>query len=632
MISMLLLAGCQPKKGPEVAPEAAKVEEPAAEKVFHAAPEISVQIQSLMERGRAGEEASLILAEFDRLIAQGKPPLRDEATFRKAQFMLERQQLGAEQAMAQIIAVYPEYPLVPYAYFWLAKWWLGQDEATRALVAMRQALTHEKLSQELAADILSAGSAIVQEVPEREAVYWLLAAANVDIERRSNWLRMAARRTSLETLEQLHAEAALTPEMAPAFDLHVGRTYLMRGDIASVARIAELLALLAPDSPEVAQLQGWASGAIRAVTIGVLLPLTGPYASYGQDALRGIRIGLAGLETNSYITLRVEDTASDAATAIAAYERLAGESVNIVIGPLLGETTEALLPYLKDSLPVISLTGRADLAGQSPALFVHTLSPLAQVGVMAEYAWQRGATRMVVISSDEQGLGEGQAFMTAFEALGGEVMQTLHLEERQLDHRTELRALRFDTDDDELLSLLDEELALFLPAMDMEIRMPVNFEAAYLAMNGKQVSLLAGQLAYADIQGVPLYGSSRWQDGHLLDDRGRYLSGGHFVASAATSMNESMDDQVRSQLRFIYREAWGSGDPSELAALAYDTMRIAAVITSRLGLEEDDISFGLQDAEGFPAVTGHVRFDQFGVGQKQLDIFTIQNGKIVPAG
>ena len=631
LFSLLLLAACQPKKPPEVKPEEAKVEE-VKKWAFSPVPEISSQIQSLMARGRAGEEPVLILAEFDRLIGQAEPPLREEATFRKAQYMLENQLMGAEQAMAQIIAVYPENSLVPYAHFWLAQWWIGLDEASRALASMRLALTHERLTRELADEILTAGSAIVQEVPEREAVYWLLAAAQIDADRRSNWLRMAARRTSLETLEQLHAEAALTAEMAPAFDLHVGRTYLMRGDIASVGRIAELLAQLAPDSPEVAQLQGWASGAIRAVTIGVLLPLTGPYASYGQDALRGIRIALAGLETNSYITLRVEDTASDVVTAVDAYERLASESVNIIIGPLLAETTEALLPYMKESLPVISLTGRADLAEQSPALFVHTLSPLAQVGVIAEYAWLQGVERMVVISEDEQGLGEGQAFMAAFEELGGEVTHTLHLNRQLLDHRHELRELRFDTDDDALLSLLDEELALFLPTTEMEIRMPVNFDAVYLAMNGKQVSLLAGQLAYADIHGVPLYGSSRWQDGHLLDDRGRYLSEGRFVGSAATGMNESLEDPARNQLRFIYREAWGSGNPSELAALAYDTMRIAAVMTSRLGLAEDDIVIGLQDAEGFPAVTGHVRFDQFGVGQKQLDIFSIQSGRVVPAG
>lgn len=629
-ILMLLLAGCQPKKAPKTAAEEARVE--AGAKVFYPAPETSRQIQNLLERSRAGEEPGLVLAEFNRLIADGSPLLRDEATFRKVQFMLEQQLDGADQAASEAIAGYPDYMLIPYAHFWLAKWWLKQDEAGRALVEMKKALLHERLSRELADEILELGPPVVQEAPERDAVNWLLAAAQVDAARRNNWLRIAARRTSLETLEQLHAAGALPPDMIPAYDLHVGRTYLMRGDIAAVTRISELLFAVAPESPEMEQLKGWATGEVQAATIGVLLPLTGPYASYGHDALKGIRIAMAGLDSNSYITLRIEDTASDAATAIAAYERLAEERVNMIVGPLLAETTEALLPYLKDSLPMISLTGRTDLAGLSEALFVHTLSPLAQVHVMAEYAWQQGAARMVVISDVGHGIAEGEAFAAAFEARGGEIMETLYLDGEMLDHRDELRQLRYETDDEELLAALDEDLSLFLPEMDMEIKMPVHFDAAYMALSGKQVSLLAGQLAYADILGIPLYGTSRWQDGHLLDDRGRYLSEGRFTATGSGDMSESMDDPSRNLLRFTYREAWGSGYPSELATLAYDTMRIATVMTSRLGLEEGDILTGLQDPEGFPAITGHVRFDESGAGQKQLDIFGIQGGKIVPAG
>lgn len=629
-ILLLLLAGCQPKKAPEAIREAPPSE--VRERLFYPEPETNSRIRQLLEQGREGVAPELILSEFDRMIAYGPPLLRDEAIFRKVQYMLEQQLPAAGQAARRVIADYPDYALVPYAHFWLAKWRLLQGEAGGALAELRLALLHERLSRELADEILESAPAVVREAPEREAVNWLLTAAQMDRERRGNWLRAAARRTSLQTLEELHAEGALPPAMMSAFDLHVGRIYLMRGDIEAVARTAELLSAFAPGSPELEQLQGWADGRVRAATIGVLLPLTGPYASYGREALRGIRIAMADLRTDSYITLRIEDTAGDAATAIAAYERLADESVNMIIGPLLAGTTEALLPGLKSSLPVISLTGRTELAGLSRALFVHTLSPLAQVHVMAGYAWQQGARRMVVISDADRGVDEGEAFAAAFEALGGEVMQTLYLDGESMDHRAELGRLRFETDDEELLAELDEELALFLPEPEMDIQMPVHFDAAYLALDGRQVSLLAGQLAYAGIQDIPLYGSSRWQDGHLLDDRGRYLSSGRFTAAGGGDMHGVPDDPARNRLRLAYREAWGSGRPSELVALAYDTMRIATVMTSRLGPEESDSLFGLQDPEGFPAITGHVLFDESGVGWKQLDIFGIQNGRIVPAG
>jgi branched-chain amino acid transport system substrate-binding protein len=634
VFALLLLAGCQAKKpGTEQLKPEVKLEQGL--EYLLPAPEINAEIQTLIARTEAGADIDLIMAEFDRLIANSPPLLRDEASFRKVQMMLAKQHPDALQAADALIAGYPDHALIPNAHFWLAKWWLFQDEAGRAVVEMRMALLSEKLSRELADEILTLGPSVVQQSPEREAVQWLLAAAQVDAGSRDSWLRIASRKASLETIEQLHADRMLEPALMPTFDLHVGRAHLMRGDVAGVGRIAQLLQASLPDSPELVQLQAWASGEIQAARIGVLLPLTGPYARYGNEALRGIRMALSSLGSNHSITLRVEDTASDTATAIAAYERLADESVSLIIGPLLADTTEALLPHLESGLPVISLTGRTDLAGQSEALFIHTMSPLAQVHVMANYAWQQSARRMIVISDDNGSsmAGETEMFVAAFEALGGEILQTLNLDSTTLDHRAELRQLRYDTDNEELLVGLDEDLAVFMPEMDMEIRMPVNFDAAYLALSGKQVSLLAGQLAYVDISGMPIYGSSRWQDGHLLDDRGRYLSKARFAASnVASDTGNNMDDPAKSQLYFLYRETWGNSKPSDLVTLAYDTMQIATVITSHLGLEKGDIMLQLQDQEGFPALTGHVRFDASGVGQKQLDIFGIRKGEIVPEG
>jgi len=589
----------------------------------------AAEIQTLMAQARAGGDIHGILQQLDALAAGAAGPIREEASFRKAQLMLEGHIADADSAAMAAIRTYPQHALVPYAHFWLARWWLEQDENGRALDEMRQALLHPRLTGELLDQIFDVAPALVQDVGEREAVGWLLAAAQIDLAGRDNWLRMAARRASIETVEQWMRDQALRPDILPAFALYAGRARLMSGNMAEIGRIAELLSAAMPNAPEIGQLQAWASGEVRVASIGVLLPLSGKYARYGQQALRGIRIALAGLAYSDYITLRVEDTGSDPSTAIRAYRQLADESVNIIIGPLLADTTEALLPYLKRSIPVISLTGAIDLAHRSDALFIHTLSPLAQVDVMADYAWQHGARRMVVISDSAEKQTEATMFVNAFEALGGAVLQTMQLDAGVIDYRDRLQQLRYETDDDVVLAALDEDLNVFLPKMDMEIRMPVNFDAVYLALNGKQVALLAGQLAYADISGLPLYGSSRWQDGHLLDDRGRYLSHARFATSGSADQNDGAS--MRS-FEFANREAWGSDKTTDLMRLAYDTMRIAAVLTSRLGLKERAIFEALQDPEGFPAMTGHVHFDAFGVGQKQLDIFSIKKGKIVPAG
>lgn len=627
LCGLLLLAGCQPKQTGSL------VKERSGSRVLLDAPQSAVEIQNLMSQARSGEDLNRIFSELDRLAADSPAPIREEAAFRKAELMLEKQSSGALEEIRGVMKRFPRHALIPYAAFWTGKWWLTQDESGRAMERMQWALQHKRLSRELADDIFDLAPSTAQHAPEREAVNWFLVAAEINEGSRDSWLRMAARRASLESIERIHSDGSLSRKLMPQFDLHAGRAHLMTGDREAVKRIAELLAASLPNHAAAKQLSAWAAGELRAATIGVMLPLTGKYGRYGQEALRGLRIALADVGSNAYITLRVEDTASDREQAIHAYKRLSDESVNMIIGPLLSDTTEALIPYLKPGLPVVSLTGRIDLAKRARSLFIHTLSPLAQVYVMADYAWKHDIKKIVVITDSSEDQAESEMFISSFESLGGEVPLTLQLDNRELDQRNRLRELRAETDNEELLAALDEDMHLYMPEMEMEMRIPVGFDALYLALNGKQVSLLAGQLAYADISGVPIYGSSRWQDGHLLDDRGRYLSAARFAASSTSAnLQGGVDDQSLRRFRFVHREVWGSNKTSELMALAYDTMRIATVMTSRLGLSKSELSRELHGEEGFPAMTGHVHFDGDGVGQKQLDIFRIKRGKIVPAG
>jgi len=222
---------------------------------------------------------------------------------------------------------------------------------------------------------------------------------------------------------------------------------------------------------------------------------------------------------------------------------------------------------------------------------------------------------------------EAERFRDAFTAMGGEVVDELVLPDGQLDVRELLRELKMRTDDELLLAELDEDAAVLMPEYDLEVRMPSSLDAIYLALPGRRVALLASQLAYSDLTGMALYGSSRWNDGHVLDDRGHYLSHARFVSQAR---DENQQGRLQA-VQFMYRESWGSSHPGQLTLLSYDTLQIAAVMASRLGLFGKQIAAALQDEAGFPALTGDVSFDANGVGQKRLDMYMIRKGEIVPA-
>ncbi len=641
LAAALLLSACGPKKPapsmPPAAPSAA-----APEETRLAPPPVrDARIQAVMAGVRAGGmDVESALAELDALAQASPGPIAEEAAFRKIELMLESRWPGAPDAAEALLAAMPDHALAPYARFWLARYWMEMDEPTRALAQMAQALAHPRLTRELLEKMLGIGPELAGAAPAEQAVRWLLAAAAKDAQGRDAWLRLAARRAAEADdrmlLAALHADEGYPAGLLAAFDLILGRQYLLDGKSDALAALADALAARAPDAPELATMRGWLAGEARTATIGVLLPLTGEYARYGGQALRGLRLALA--RAGGRLALRIADTAGDPARAVAAWREMAArEDVALVIGPLIGPCAEAVAGEAAAqgaAAPVtIALTGRVDVAARSPAVFVHTLSPLAQVDMLAEQARREGAARVAILHGAAPAMrAEAEAFAQAFAARGGEVAAMLALAPDTLDQRDALRRLRSETDDEELLAELDEDLALFLPPMDVEIRMPVNFDAMYLALDGRQVALLAGQLAWADIRGVPLWGSSRWQDGHLLDDRGRYLGMARFAGLAFAQDDAFSGARLPAWLTGMYRESWGEARVPALTLLAWDTARIALVLASQLGLRGRDLADELHNPAGFPALTGQVRFDAEGVGRKRLDIFGIRKGRIVPAG
>jgi ABC-type branched-subunit amino acid transport system substrate-binding protein len=619
----MLLTACGPKKPVGIGPQ------PSVQKLAPA-PQSSAEIQSVMRQARIEGDVSGALQTLAQMAATSPGPLAQEAAFRRVELMLENDMPDADTAAEAVITQYPVAALVPYTHYWLAGWRLRQTgDVSGALDELDQVLRSPRLTRELLDESLAMGAPLAHSALEWDGVRWFFAAAYADPTRRDDWLRDAADRASMDTIQRLRTEKLIDASNAQPFYMAAARIRLMAGKMDEVAAIAKLLAQDAPGSDTYAEVHDWATGQTRPATIGILLPLTGQYAQYGEDALRGIRLAYASLDYKKNVTLRIEDTASDPQSCVLAYRRLVSDGVDIIIGPLLTKNTAALLPELTGSLPVLSLSSlpqHVSLVGKG--LYIHSLALRMQAQFLAEYAFGQGASRMVIIQGDTpDDISEADSFASTFEAKGGTIADRVTLPADGVDYRRLLFQMREDTDDEELLAELDEDMSLFTPEQNLEIRMPVHFDGIYLAMNGKHVALLAGQLAYVDVNDVPLYGSSRWGDGHLLDDRGRYLSDSRFV----DIQFPDGDTPAMQDAKAAYREAWGTDRPVPLVGIAYDTLRIAAVVSSRLGLKGHAAVKGLQSPEGFPGLTGHVRFGPDGIGHMSLDLFTVQGGKAVPA-
>ena len=627
-----LLTACVPKSGIQSTPHDKKHIENQSKLV--APPQNSKQIMALLQLAEDGDMETA-LTELTHLSSEAPSPLKEEAAFRRVQLLLKIHALTAVDETHQLLHLYPNHALAPYAHFWLAQWWNEQsngidgsptDEYNKQVFQeLTAALKHPRLTQALAKEALSMGkNKDLNILDEHDKIDWLLAAAHIDTAQENDFLRLAASNISLAYLQTLHQNHVISPTQDRLLYLHFARLQLMEGNMENLQAVSTLLANDAPQLPITRTIKAWQSGDTQDVYIGVLLPLTGKYARFGQEALNGIRMAMD--KKNNNLHLWIEDTGSGNDAVIEGYNRLTQHGVDWVIGPLLSSHTKALLPYLKNNLPVISLSKENSLAEGSPSLFIHNIAKNTQAAFMAHYAFEQGLRRMAIIyGTHASESSEAEAFSSAFTTLGGEISSKVLLDSQGIDYRAKLHKLREDSDDEMLLESLLSERALFSPETELEIHMPPGIDGLYIATSGKQVAQLSGQLAYVDIRNIPILGSSRWMDGHLLDDRGRNLSSARFIQSTTGKA-------ISPTLLSGYRDVWGQGKPSKLFTTAYDSTRMITLLGGHLGLHGHHAIEGLHDTDGFPGESGHVKFDAFGVGQKTFHLFRIQHKKLVPAG
>ncbi len=640
LVSLLSACGSHKSTAPAlIAPTPHKTTPQPQEHAAKQAEANRQHITDLMLQAQDERHYDDALQALQTLAQQGTGAMNQEAAFRRVQLLLQHHQADADREAAQVLQQYPNHPLAAYTHFWLAQWWLAQAPmsadngiednaftpnaqpyANQVLHELTQALQHPHITDELTTRCIALSQQVMGKTSNAYTIPWYFAAAQADQAHKNYWLQIIDHQVTLDDVQTLQEQGIISPKRNPDVYLHLARQAMMQGKLHDLQRIQNFTQTDNPNSPLNQQLQAWLTGARHPIRIGILLPLSGTYARFGQQALQGIR--LASETPSSPNTLLIQDTASQ--DVYAAYQALVEQHADVIIGPLLSKHSVALAPQLRSDIPVISISRDNDVAALSPALFIHNLAPETQARFMAAYAVTQGIHRIAIIQSNSPSANrEADAFISRFAELGGDIADAIALDDHNIDHRPILHQMRENSDDEVLLHQLLQDKALFIAAPNLDIYLPPHIDALYLAMNGKQVSELAGQLAYVDIRNIPLLGSSRWMDGHLLDDRGRNLSTSRFIQDANHASG--------SDLSIRFREVFGDGTPSKLFTIAYDTTQIIELLGSQLGLNSQDMQQALYGDEGFPCNSGQVHFNADGLGEKTFSVYRIQHHSIVPA-
>lgn len=371
--------------------------------------------------------------------------------------------------------------------------------------------------------------------------------------------------------------------------------------------------------------------------IGIVLPLTGKFAAYGKKALDGILIASRSFSPDpAGFHLIIEDTASSPVLAQAAVERLVRSGdVMAIIGPLNWKESVAAAEKAQElGVLNLSLNAKEGIAQKGAYLFQNALTPRVQLESLVDYAVRERGLKRFAIFAPANNFGKDMAkeFWDAVERAGGQIMayETYPPEEKDFQSYVQsavgVSQAKYRTIEwKKLTEWAEEEKKRTRKSFKMKLAPLIDFDAVFIPDAPRSVGSLAASLAFFDVTGLPLLGTTEWNSPELYRRGGKYVEGSIFPGSISQATRNS------TQREFIkrYTEAYGAA-PDLLATQGFEAMQVVGVAIQKNGSNNrNEIVSELQQLKNFESPLGSLTFDETRVAKRRLPIYTLEAGGVV---
>jgi ABC-type branched-subunit amino acid transport system substrate-binding protein len=446
-----------------------------------------------------------------------------------------------------------------------------------------------------------------------------------------------------QQLEDLYRENESSP-LADSLLFRLGTKEKQMGLDGKAESHLRLLVAKFPNSPYAIQahelLKEKVEAALDRKTIGVLLPLKGKFARFGQRNLQAIEqaFGIFDLESpDTGIQLAVEDSGDDPAQAVKALNRLVlKHHAAAVIGPLLSKGIDQVTRRAADlGVPLISLSRHIGVSDNYVIQAGMTIQ--MQTAEIARYAIQNRGLRRFAILYPKGQVGEesAQTFWDAVESMGGQVVGIESYAPTETDFREvvdKLSGLYYtEARQDELDELARQRQANQIKKRtrktEQYFSLPpiVDYDAVFIADDPKISGQILPTFAYRDVEHVQFLGTSTWNSNELASRADKNAEGALFVDAFFPG---SRSDRVRN---FIdsYKGQFGI-DPSGMDAVAYDAglVVLKALHAAGSSFSRSDLLDEIRRTKKLAGVTGMISFKD-GQLNRNLRVLSVQGGQIV---
>ncbi|MBW2304237.1 MAG: penicillin-binding protein activator [Deltaproteobacteria bacterium] len=502
--------------------------------------------------------------------------------------------------------------------------------------------------------LLLAGCAqVLGNIPD--TAFWWIKAAGVpglspdEKQSLAEKITGLIRESTLEDLQKMAEGAEGTP-FAPHIYHRLAELFLEKRDLQNARKAAMALVRSTPE-------QSWVSLGRRILdrveaelsvkpgAIGCLLPLSGPFAIYGQEVLNGILLGMNLFNDsgeNQGIELIIKDTAGKPERAASMIQDLAERGkVIAVIGPLASKPALAAAGKAQElGVPLITLTQADDITSRGEMVFRNFLTPKKEVRRIVDKAvYELGMTHFGILYPETP---YGRVLMNLFwdrvEALGGSIMAVESYDPRETDFAAQIKKMvgLYYPRPESVKRMLREKKALEGNEKNMEEEDGekkeepepiVDFEAVFIPDNYQQVALIAPQFPFNNVFNIRFLGTSLWQSPELIDQAGEYIQGALFP----TGFFPGEDDEKVEKFVTRYKTDF-EAEPGILAATGYDTIRIVKQVLHETPIRtREDFRKGLLSSEGLDGLTGKIAFDPQGEVLKEPLLLTVSGKHFIVA-
>lgn len=348
------------------------------------------------------------------------------------------------------------------------------------------------------------------------------------------------------------------------------------------------------------------------IGIGVVLPLSGRFAKFGEESLGGVLLAAGVFEPSpppgtSGVRLVVRDTGGGPDEAAAAIADLAADpEILAVVGPLLAEESESASAAAESAgLPLLTLSAKGGTTPPGGHVYRFGATAQSEADALAKYAIEvQGLRRFgVLYPEDPYGRGLRDLFDQAVQAKGGGIVRAIGYEPHVHDLTGPIREV------------------LGPPGKPGG---PPPIDALFVPDTREKGALAAQALAAAGAGRVRVLGTRGWQSPELLRLGAGAIEGAIFTEpfDPGSSSPTVVDFTRRHHMSYGHT-------PDVMAAQAYDATRVLLAAlppgsTSRQELEER-----LRRVRGYPGASGTITLQEDGSVQKTPAIRGVRGGRIV---